>query len=138
MIKKWCLEHGEQSPKHKSAAVRYIDDSATGLTITFAEHGGKPVVRIQNERSEHVGRYVLETDQVFFVTLRERKSLETDYPTQPPGALPDGSTVEWRGHEGTIRGGLFYRVLLKKPLPDGGYAHYFSVDEVTALTKRGE
>lgn len=80
MIKKWCLEHGEQSPKHKSAAVRYIDDGATGLTITFAEHGGKPVVRIQNEGSEHVGRYVLETDQVFFVTLRERKPLEIDYP----------------------------------------------------------
>lgn len=82
MNKKWCLEHGEESPAHKSTAVRYIDDGATGLTITFAEHGGKPVVRIQNEGSEHVGRYVLETDEVFFVTLRERKPFEIDYPTE--------------------------------------------------------
>lgn len=85
-MKKWCLEHGEESPTHKSAAIRHIDDDATGVTITFAEHGGKPVVRIQNEGSEHVGRYVLEPDEVFFVTLRERTHFEIDHPLLPTEA----------------------------------------------------
>lgn len=74
--KLWCLEHGEEGSHHKSAAVRYINDDATGLTITVAQIDGQVCIHLQNDGSRHTGVYVLDPDEIFFVRLRERKAGE--------------------------------------------------------------